>query len=381
MGWGSAFTSAWNKASDAVKQKVAQVATTAKQVTNTVATKAQEIAQKTQQKAQFVAQQTIKAAESVKKAVIQSVTGAKKSVTNAVNTVKNQVQQAVQLAKKNIPIIAQQAKQKATQVVQQAKKSLVNHAKKKANKLSKKVKKVFKKGKKIFGNKYVKAVIQVCPLVKDLNNVAKGVLDAIKTAKAPGSLKSKMAKGAGITASTLKSVKDFYDDAKPIYKAIKFSQNPVLAFAKHNVRKLKPSNIVSGLAMDMAVSGLVGGFESLSKNIDRKDISKANLAGRVGFGVAKGAAKPLIATGMAAGTGAIVGAVLGSVIPGAGTIAGATLGAKIGAAFLTPVFDKPAEWVADKLFTDKMEDRAGELGDKTASAVGGAIQGISNFFY
>ena len=84
MGFGSAFTSLWNKASDTVKQDVAKVATTAKQTVNTVVKTAEQAAQKVENQAEaaahFIAAQSSKLEGQAVKAVKSVQTAAAKKI-------------------------------------------------------------------------------------------------------------------------------------------------------------------------------------------------------------------------------------------------------------------------------------------------------------
>lgn len=179
------------------------------------------------------------------------------------------------------------------------------------------------------------------------------------------------------------------------------SDSPLRAMSKAGTRGLV-SQAVSfgmkdfreGMAFDVGVAGVVGGLTSLERNIPKlmsKEISPANFAGRVGFGVAQGAVKGAVNSAAWAGTGAVSGAVIGGVFglvggpPGA--IAGAIVGARVGAFVGTtvgPLFDKAVlggkvekftDSVAEKILPAKYEESVGRFADRTTGAVAGAMSG------
>lgn len=384
MGWGASFLSSWRKAGDAVKQKVAQVATTAKKVVNNVVTNVQNVARNVAQKAQkaadFIAQQTVKAAQTAKKAVVSSVSAAKNIVTNTANTVKNQITQAVETAKKNIPLIAQNVRQKL-QIAQQNAQKVREQAAKVFNKTKSAItsiakstktiaKSAFNKIKKAFTAKnIVKKVVQICPVASQGYALAETGHKMWQTFKGNDSNKSKAIQGLSSLVSGGKSVKDLLG----YYKDVKGANNAVKAIKDSAI-----TDFWGGVGLDLAVGGITGGLDNLAKNVDRKDISTSNKTGRVVFGAAKGASQAGVAAGMGAATGAAIGAVIGFVGGGVGAAPGAVVGAKLGATFLTPLFEKPAEWVTNKVFTEKNEERAGKIGEAVSSAVKGVWGGALN---
>ena len=162
MGFGSAFKSAWNKAGDAVQQKVAQVATTAKQVVNKTVEKVQQTAQNAATQAQaagkFIAAQTAKASGAAQQAAQKAIVAAKKPIIQAVEKAKPQVVKAAQIAQQSAAQAAATVKQKAVST-------------------AKKAKKTFKKIKKEFNNlRQVGKPIEACPYGKLFYGNAEGSL-------------------------------------------------------------------------------------------------------------------------------------------------------------------------------------------------------------
>src|SRR5215213_2958991 len=339
MGFGSAFKSAWNKATDTVKQSVAQVATTAKQVVNQAVVKTQEIAQQAKTAARFVVAQTAKAAGVAQQAVKKAAAIVTPPIAKAVEKATQNVTQAAVIFKQN----ARQAAAAAKQTFNKAE----NAGQQKISSIAGQVKNAFNKIKKNFSNsKLVKKAVQSCPLLQK-----------------DSSLKSKSASALSLGLDVGKPIYDLIKDGYPLLKsmmnagrlAVKFkSDTKAAAMAKHALRFGKNTPIrklASGIAFDLLLGGVAGGLDSYARNVDRKDISNANKAGRVAFGSVKGMAQSGLSTAGGAATGAVIGAVIGSVVPGFGTAVGAVAGAKLGAMFLSPLFDVPGAsisgWAAD----------------------------------
>lgn len=193
MSFGSAFKAAFNKASDAAKQKVAQIATTAKQAVNKAVNTAQGVAQKAKDAAQKAAQQAQEKAKFIAQQTAKAVNTAKQTANTAKNIAKGVTKKAIEKAVPVVQKAAEVAKQKALntakQVANKAKDS-INKAKtsvqQKAAALSKKVKDAFKKIKKEFDDcKKLNKPIEACPngqflygKVEDGSKVGKLKLDA-----------------------------------------------------------------------------------------------------------------------------------------------------------------------------------------------------------
>jgi uncharacterized membrane protein len=124
-----------------------------------------------------------------------------------------------------------------------------------------------------------------------------------------------------------------------------------------------------GIVLDIAADGVVGGLESAGRNLDRRDLSNADKAGRVAFGSGKGVVKGVASTAGGAVIGAGIGALLGSVVPGPGTLAGAVVGAKVGALLggiaVGPLTDK----LVDKILPTRYEENVGRFADQTYKKV------------
>jgi phage tail tape-measure protein len=141
-----------------------------------------------------------------------------------------------------------------------------------------------------------------------------------------------------------------------------------VAVGKNFLRQGK-SFAFKGVALGIALDGLLGGLDSLSRNADRKDLSASNKIGRVGAGVATGLLKGAASTAGGALAGAAIGAAFGSIVPGAGTVAGAVLGAKVGAMVLSPAAAIVTDKIVNKLLPKDFEERAGQMADRATQKV------------
>jgi membrane-associated HD superfamily phosphohydrolase len=317
MGFGSAFTSAWNKATAPIKEKVAQIATAGIGKAQNIIQKAKDTQQKAQAVGKFIEQQKEKIKE-------KAVVIAKQAIVKVAKKTENIVKKAVAIAK---PKIVQLKKKAETKIKNTGQK--INNA--------------FKKIKKVFSpQNLVKSAVQICPFAKDGYNLAEKAAEGYKVYKnEKASTLSKSVSGVSLTIPTIKSILDIADDSEIIYKAARYGpDNPIKALVKSNVRQFS-----TNIALDLAIGGITGGLDAFARNVDRKDISKGDLAGIAAMGAAKGVTKAGLAAGMGAATGAVIGLAFG---PG-----GAVVGAKLGATFLSPLFEKPAGWVTDKIFTEK----------------------------
>jgi uncharacterized Zn-binding protein involved in type VI secretion len=179
-----------------------------------------------------------------------------------------------------------------------------------------------------------------------------------------------------------------------IIMAMRFGpDSPFLAFQKsisRNFASYNPYGTLVGIGLESAI----GGFDSLERNLDklhRKEISAANLAGRVGFGTMQGAVKGAVSAGTWAIAGAVVGSIagaaVGSMAGGVGAFPGAVAGAKIGAQagmMFGPLFDKfvlqgwvkqRTDSIAKMILPDKYEENAGNFTEKHLTANRGASNG------
>ncbi|MGI9067365.1 MAG: hypothetical protein ACR2HX_13320 [Pyrinomonadaceae bacterium] len=363
MAWGNPFKSAWNSATDAAKQKAAQIATGVKQAVSAATQWAKDTTAKLAQDAGQKAGQVVKAAQQ---------TG-------------GQVAKAIQ--------------QKASAAVSEVKKTVATTAGK--------VSQAFNNVKKTFDQVAAKKPVLACPLpqalrdtpgdgLRNLVEAGFGIKDAFDLSKLLGPSVGIMRRAVGAARQTVRPW------TLPTVNQFKFAYSKAFTFSRGNV-------VVEAIGggVSVALGGVASGINNLGKYRSGQ-ISGANYGGRIAHGAVQGAVE-YAAGAAAAPAGAVIGAVLppvGGALGGSaigykigkalggdqGKWTGAAVGAAVGAvAGLIPGAGpalgaigahmwagEGAGEVMNRFIVD--ENTAGHLADAAVQKAGHAINSVKNFF-